>query len=105
MKKVPMRMCVVTREKLPKNELVRVVNTENGVIVDLTGKVIAIYENGTEEICEKKHLKNDLWKKIVWKNRTSIEALFLTPSFFLVRIYILNIYSNIYFYWNCCRSS
>lgn len=39
MKKIPMRMCIVTREKLPKNELVRVVNTENGVIVDLTGKV------------------------------------------------------------------
>lgn len=39
MKKVPMRTCVVSKEKLPKNELVRIVNTENGVIVDLTGKV------------------------------------------------------------------
>ena len=39
MKKVPMRTCVVTHEKLPKNELVRVVKTEEGVIVDLTGKV------------------------------------------------------------------
>lgn len=39
MKKIPMRMCVVTREKLPKNELIRIVNTENGVIVDETGKV------------------------------------------------------------------
>ena len=38
-RKVPMRMCVVTREKWPKYELVRVVNTENGVIVDETGKV------------------------------------------------------------------
>ena len=38
-KKIPMRTCVVTREKLPKNELVRVVNTENGIVVDLTGKV------------------------------------------------------------------
>lgn len=34
-----MRMCVVTREKWPKNELIRVVNTANGVIVDPTGKV------------------------------------------------------------------
>ena len=33
-----MRMCVVTREKLPKKELIRVVRTENGVIVDKTGK-------------------------------------------------------------------
>lgn len=34
-----MRMCVVTREKWPKNELIRVVNTADGVIVDPTGKV------------------------------------------------------------------
>ena len=39
MKKIPMRTCVVTREKLPKNELIRVVKTDDGVIVDLTGKV------------------------------------------------------------------
>lgn len=34
-----MRTCVVTREKLPKKELIRVVRTDNGVIVDQTGKV------------------------------------------------------------------
>ena len=39
MKKIPMRSCVVTREKLPKNELIRVVKTEEGIIVDITGKV------------------------------------------------------------------
>ena len=34
-----MRMCVVTREKLPKGELIRVVKTPLGeVIVDKTGK-------------------------------------------------------------------
>ena len=39
MKKIPMRSCVVTREKLPKGELVRVVRTPEGnVIVDLSGK-------------------------------------------------------------------
>ena len=39
MKKIPMRSCVVTHEKLPKKELVRVVRTPDGnVIVDLTGK-------------------------------------------------------------------
>lgn len=38
-KKIPMRSCVVTREKLPKQELVRVVRTPDGsVTVDLTGK-------------------------------------------------------------------
>lgn len=39
MKKIPMRSCVVTKEKLPKQELVRVVRTPEGnVIVDLSGK-------------------------------------------------------------------
>lgn len=38
-KKIPMRSCVVTKEKYPKMELVRIVRTpENKVIVDLTGK-------------------------------------------------------------------
>lgn len=40
MKKIPERTCVVSHEKLPKNELIRIVNNkEQGVIVDLTGKV------------------------------------------------------------------
>lgn len=39
MKKIPMRMCVVTREKLPKKDLIRIVNTSEGIVVDLTGKV------------------------------------------------------------------
>ena len=39
MKKVPLRKCVATNEKLPKGELVRVVkNNEGKVFVDLTGK-------------------------------------------------------------------
>ena len=38
-RKIPMRMCVVTKEKWPKQDLIRVVKTENGVIVDITGKV------------------------------------------------------------------
>lgn len=38
-KKIPMRSCVITREKLPKQELVRVVRTPEGsVIVDVTGR-------------------------------------------------------------------
>lgn len=38
-KKIPMRSCVVTREKLPKSELIRVVRTPDGnVIVDESGK-------------------------------------------------------------------
>jgi len=39
MKKIPMRSCIVTKEKLPKKELIRVVRTPEGnVIVDETGK-------------------------------------------------------------------
>ena len=39
-KKIPMRSCVVTREKLPKGELLRIVKTTDGLVVaDLSGKV------------------------------------------------------------------
>lgn len=38
-KKVPLRTCVITKEKLPKQELIRVVkDNENNVFIDLTGK-------------------------------------------------------------------
>lgn len=38
-KKIPMRTCVVSREKLPKQELIRIVrNKEGEVFVDITGK-------------------------------------------------------------------
>lgn len=50
-KKVPMRRCVVTKEKMPKRELIRVVRTPNQeVIIDLNGK-----ENGRGA-----YLKKDL---------------------------------------------
>ncbi len=40
MKKIPMRKCVVTNERFPKKELVRVVRTpENEIKVDPTGKM------------------------------------------------------------------
>lgn len=39
-KKVPMRSCVVTREKLPKQELLRIVRTTDGNVVgDISGKI------------------------------------------------------------------
>ena len=38
-KKIPMRTCVVSHEKLPKKELIRIVkNKEGQVFVDVTGK-------------------------------------------------------------------
>lgn len=38
-KRIPERMCVACRQMKPKNQLVRIVNTENGVVVDTTGKL------------------------------------------------------------------
>lgn len=39
-KKTPLRKCVVTKEQLPKSELIRIVkNKELGVKLDLTGKL------------------------------------------------------------------
>lgn len=66
MKKVPMRMCVVTRERLPKKDLVRIVKSENGVIVDETGRVnghgvyLKMDENVINEARKKGVLKHAL---------------------------------------------
>ena len=39
-KKIPMRSCVVTKEKLPKIELLRIVKTPEGnILADITGKL------------------------------------------------------------------
>ncbi len=39
LKKIPMRTCVVTREKLEKKELLRVVKNKEGIVaIDPTGK-------------------------------------------------------------------
>lgn len=40
MKKIPLRRCVVTKEQLPKSELLRIVkDKENNIFVDETGKL------------------------------------------------------------------
>lgn len=39
-KKIPMRTCVVTKEKFPKKELIRIVRSPEGdILVDETGKL------------------------------------------------------------------
>lgn len=56
MKKIPLRTCVVSGEKLPKKELIRVVRDKEGnVSVDLTGKANGrgVYLKGALEIIEK----------------------------------------------------
>ncbi len=55
MRKVPMRMCIVTREKLPKNELLRIVKSGDEVLIDLTGKINGkgCYLKKEKEVIEK----------------------------------------------------
>ena len=60
-------MCVVSREKLPKKELIRIVRTDNGVIIDETGKAngrgayvkkdIAVIEKAKKTKVLDKHLE------------------------------------------------
>ncbi len=39
-RKIPLRKCVITNEKLPKKELVRIVKNKEGIVsLDLTGKL------------------------------------------------------------------
>jgi len=66
-RKIPMRSCVITREKLPKAELLRVVKTPDGnVVVDITGKM-----NGhgayikRDEIVLEKAKKSKILEKIL----------------------------------------
>lgn len=67
-KKIPMRTCVVTREKYPKQELVRVVRTPEGeIIIDTTGKAnghgaylkkdITVFEKAEKNKCLNKILE------------------------------------------------
>ena len=38
-KKIPMRTCIISKEKLPKRDLLRIVRTPQGqVVIDITGK-------------------------------------------------------------------
>lgn len=70
-KKIPMRTCVVTKEKLPKQELIRVVRTPEGtVIVDTTGKAngrgaylkkdLATFEKARQSKALNRHLETEV---------------------------------------------
>ena len=63
-KKIPMRTCVVTKENLPKKELLRIVRTPDGAIeVDESGKM-----NGRGE-----YIKKDLEVLEIAKNKKILE--------------------------------
>lgn len=74
-KKIPMRSCVVTREKYPKGELIRVVRTPEGnIVIDETGKQngrgaylkkdLAVIEKAEKNKILNKHLECDIPKEI-----------------------------------------
>ncbi len=68
MKKIPTRTCVITKEKLPKQELIRVVRTTEGdVVIDVTGKIngrgaylkkdLAVFEKARKSKSLDRHLE------------------------------------------------
>lgn len=73
-RKIPMRMCVVTREKFPKSELIRVVRTLDGVVVDPTGKVNgrgaylkkdrAVFEKAMKSKVLNRHLETEVSSEV-----------------------------------------
>lgn len=74
-KKIPLRSCIVSKEKLPKQELIRIVkNKENEVFIDLTGKAngkgayikkdLAILEKAIKSKALEKHLETKIENNI-----------------------------------------
>ena len=66
-KKIPLRTCVVTREKLEKKDLIRVVKNNEGVVsIDLTGKANGrgAYIKKSKEVLEMAKKTNALGKHL-----------------------------------------
>ena len=69
-KKIPLRKCVVTQERLPKKDLLRVVkNNEGEVMVDLSGKANGrgAYIKNDVEVLDKAIKNNTIYKGYYWK--------------------------------------
>ena len=71
-KRIPERMCVACRQMKPKTELLRIVNTADGVVVDGTGKLNGrgVYLCKSKE-CVTKALKS---KGFLKQNGFSLDA-------------------------------
>jgi len=66
-RKIPMRKCIITNERFPKKELIRVVRTpENEVVVDLSGKMNGrgAYLKKDKEVFDLARSKNLLAKQL-----------------------------------------
>ena len=83
-RKIPMRSCVVTREKLPKVELLRIVRTTDGsVMVDISGKVngrgayikkdIAVLEKAKKSKILERHLETTISDEVYEEIKKIIE--------------------------------
>ncbi|MFV0275240.1 MAG: RNase P modulator RnpM [Bacilli bacterium] len=80
-KKIPMRTCVVTKEAFPKFELIRIVNNNDNVSVDLTGKLngrgaylkkdLAVVEKAKKTKVLERHLKIKI-NDDIYENLTNI---------------------------------
>ncbi len=69
-RKIPLRTCVVTKEQLPKQELLRIVRTKEGeILVDETGKLNGrgAYIKKDIEVLEKAIKSHALEKKLECK--------------------------------------
>ena len=74
-KKIPLRTCVVTKESLPKGELLRIVRTPEGEVkVDNTGKLNGrgAYIKKDLSVLEKARKSNILEKRLEIKIEDSV---------------------------------
>ena len=70
MKKIPMRMCVVTREKMSKKDLIRVVYFNDTFTVDKSGKLngkgcYLKKDLGVIDTAQKKKILDNVFEKSV----------------------------------------
>ena len=83
-KKIPMRSCVVTKEKLPKQELLRIVRTTDmNVVIDDSGKVngrgayikkdIVVLEKAIKSKVLERHLEVSISEEVYDEIRKKIE--------------------------------
>ena len=70
-KKTPQRMCVVCKQMFDKKDLVRILKTEDDIIIDLSGKKNGrgayICKNGCISKCEKTHALDRTFKMPIEK--------------------------------------
>lgn len=74
-RKIPMRSCVITKEKLPKQELLRIVKTPEGdIIPDESGKINGhgAYIKRDLEVLDKAKSSKILEKKLGCKIEDSV---------------------------------